>query len=205
MNPAAAARFALFGTLLGAAWSVLNTFLPNSSGSTAGGDFVVLHPLLHRLEHLSAALLVYPALFLALYAYQAGRTTGRGVAGRVPLAVAGLAAAAAMAASLTEAFVLQSPLADTVRAYGLVLCLLLLAPLLMGLAALLARTAPFSVRLWPLGLVAVFIVATILAASAGAADSPLVTAGILLAWAGFAAASGRRAAAFPHGDGPHET
>lgn len=191
----AAGTLCLWGALAGAAWAVLNTFQPNSIGSVVEGNFVILHPLLHRLEHATAALLVFPGVCFGIAAFvSAGLAGGRRV-GRPIVAVAALATLAASASSLTEAVVLQWDAADSVRAYAL-LVLLLLAPLALGAAAVLARSAPLGVRLWPLGLVATLVATGILGPSLGRGE-PLAVGVLMLAWAAFGYAVARAAARVP--------
>lgn len=63
----------IIGALVGLIWAVVNSVYPNSVGSPALGNFEVLHPWLHRLEHASFALLVYTGLYAGLLGfYQAG-------------------------------------------------------------------------------------------------------------------------------------
>lgn len=184
----------LWGALAGAAWAVVNTLWPNSIGSVVEGNFVVLHPLLHRLEHAAAALLVFPGVCLGIAAFVAAGFTGRSF-GRLLVATAVLATLAASASSLVEMVVLQWDTADTVRGFALFV-LLLLTPVSLGVAALLARTAPLAVRLWPLGLAAALVVTGILGPSLGRGE-PLAVGILMLAWSAFGYGVARAVAAVP--------
>lgn len=141
--------FCIAGALIGIVWAFINIIHPNSAGSTATGDFVVLHPFLHRLEHASAAFLVYPALFAGLLGFYFTEAAGKGLFGKIISALAGIGAGLAVSASLIELAVLQWATADVLRAFGFALILLLLCPLLFGVAALIYRKIPVWKRVLP--------------------------------------------------------
>lgn len=176
-------RVCIWGALVGAGLALLNTIAPNSAGSTAQGNFVVLVPWLHRLEHLVAALVVFPALGCGLVAYQRAGLGGKQGWGWFITAVGALSVLAISASSLVEAVVLQSDAADEVRGYAIAV-LLVLTPALLGLVALLARAAPLGARLWPLGLV-LLVLATGWVGSQMGRWEPLAVGAMMLGWAAF--------------------
>lgn len=148
--------FCIAGALTGIIWAIINIIRPNSAGSMATGDFVVLHPFVHRLEHASAAFLVYPALFAGLLGFYFAGAAGKGLFGKVITALAGIGAGLAVSASLIELAVLQWVTADVLRAFGFALILLLLCPLLFGIAALIYRKIPVWKRILPILLPVLF-------------------------------------------------
>jgi hypothetical protein len=150
--------FCIFGVLIGIVWAVINSIYPNSAGSTVTNDFVVLHPFLHRLEHASAAFLMFPGLFAGLLGYYFTGAVGKGWFGKILLALAAMGAGSAIAASLIETVVLQWETTDIIRAFGFALILMLLCPLLFGIAALIYRKIPLLKRILPLLLAVLFFV-----------------------------------------------
>ncbi|HLM61254.1 MAG TPA: hypothetical protein VK308_10650 [Pyrinomonadaceae bacterium] len=148
--------FCIVAVLTGIVWTVINFVYPNSTGSTATNDFVVLHPLLHRFEHAVCALLLFPGLFAALLGYYFSGAIGNGWFGKILLALAATGALMATAGSLIEAIVLQWETADAIRGFGFSVILLLLCPLLFGTAALIYRKIVLWKRILPLLLPVLF-------------------------------------------------
>ena len=169
------------GALVGLVWAALNSVYPNSVGATALGNFEVLHPWLHRLEHASFALLVYTGLYAGLLGFYRGGAIGRGWPGKVALGLATVGVVLASLSSLSETVVLQWNPADAMRDVGFALLLLLLCPLLFGIAALVRRAVPLRKRLWPLALFALPFVAALLIGGTGM-NQYLAFIPILLGW-----------------------
>lgn len=195
-----AGTLCFWGALVSAAWAVINTVWPNSTGMTITGDFYVVNSLMHRIEHALVALVGYPALFLGLFAFVAVGAAGRGWFPRGVLVLAGVAALLMSASSLFEAVVLQSPLADQVRAMG-GLVLLFLAPIALAVSALVARAAELPVRLWPLGLALLLVVGSLLGGRLGRWET-LYAAVLMLSWAVFGRGVARIAPAVPTAPSP---
>lgn len=170
--------------MVGLIWAVVNSIYPNSVGSTALDNFQILHPWLHRLEHASFALLVYPGLYAGLLGFYRAGAVGRGWFGKVALGLATLGMVLAVLSSLVETVVLQWQPADAMRDVGFGLLLLLLCPLLFGIAALVRRRAPLWKRLWPLLLFALPFFAALLSARTGM-NQYLAFVVILLGWCVF--------------------
>lgn len=142
--------FCICGVLTGIIWAMINSISPNSSGSTMNNDFVILRPFLHRLEHASAALLVFPGIFAGLFGYYLSGAAGKGWIGKILLTLAAIGAVSASGGSLFELLILQSETADLIRGFSLTFILLMLCPLLFGIAALIYRKIPLWKRILPL-------------------------------------------------------
>lgn len=177
-------KLCIAGMIVGIVPAIFNNFFPNSAGSVATGDFVVLNPLMHRVEHFLAVVSYYPALCAGLFGFYAIGAVGRNWFGKFLLGLTAVGGALAISSSVIEAFVLQWEAADTMRAFGFVLLLLVLCPLLFGIAALVKRTVPLGLRIMPILLALIFIGSMIFIGLTKASETWAVAA-TFLAWAYF--------------------
>ena len=177
--------FCIVGAIIAFIWGILNTLNPNSAGMTATNDFVVLNPLLHRLEHASFALIVYPALFAGLLGFYLIGAIGRGIFGKILIGLAAIGALLAVLGSAIEVVLLQWEPADQMRELGFAFILLLISPILFTAAALIARNITAWKRFAPLiTLGFLFAVAIIMVPlNLGAKFIPFVTGLGILSWA----------------------
>lgn len=174
--------FCIIGAFIAFVWGILNTFYPNSAGSSATGNFVVLNPLIHRLEHFSFAFFVYPALFAGLLGFYLIGAVGRGVIGKVLVALAAIGFVLATVSSLIEIFVLQWETADWMRDLGFAFVLILVCPIMFTAVALFQRkVAPWK-RFAPVITLGLLIVFTLPNFLIGTRYLPLTTGLALLSW-----------------------
>lgn len=174
--------FCLVGMVVGIILAMIGSVYPSSTGSTLTNDFVVTNPVMHRLEHLFAAIGYYPALCAGLFGFYAIGAAGRGLFGKILLALTAIGGAFAISGSFIEAIVLQWEAADMMRAFGFGLLLLVLCPLLWGIAALFKRVVPLWLRVVPIILVALFFV---LMSFLGRNHETFAVAIVFTAWAFF--------------------
>lgn len=190
--------FCIIAAITALIWGVLNTFYPNSAGMTANNDFVVLNPAMHRLEHASFALIVYPGLFAGLLGYYLIGAVGRGILGKSLTFLPAFGAFLAVASSAIEAVVLQWDTADRMRELGFAFILLLISPVLFTAAALIARTVTPWKRFAPLITIALLMAVALISIPLGLGTKflPFVTGLGLLSWAivGYAVYSKRNSA-----------
>jgi hypothetical protein len=145
-------------------------------------DFVVLHPALHRFEHAIAAFLLFPGLFAALLGYYFSGAMGNGWISKILLAFAATGTLMATAGSLIETVVLQWDIADTLRGFGFSIILLLLCPLLFGVAALIYRKITSWKRILPLLLPVLFFFSFFLILGILKMNENLVVAATFAGW-----------------------
>lgn len=174
--------FCITGAIIAFIWGILNTFFPNSAGSSATGNFVVLNPLAHRIEHFSFAFLVYPALFAGLLGFYLIGAVGRGIIGKILVGLAAIGALMATASSLIEVFVLQSEMADRMRDIGFAFILILVCPILFTAVALFQRKVMPWKRFAPVITLGLLIIFTFPNFLIGTRYLPLTTGLALLSW-----------------------
>lgn len=176
--------FCVLGAFVAFAWGILNTVYPNSEGSTAANNFVVLIPWLHRLEHASVAVLVYPALFAGLLGFYLIGAVGRGITGKILIGLASIGAILAVLSSAIEAFVLQWKTADMMRDIGFGLILILICPIFFTAAALFLRKVRFWKRFAPILTLVLLIVFLLIAvfSNSEAKYLPFFTGLGILSW-----------------------
>jgi hypothetical protein len=136
--------FCIAGAFLAFLWGILNSFYPNSTGSTVNNNFVVLIPWLHRAEHAFFAFFIYPALYAGLLGFYLIGGIGRGIIGKLLIGLATIGVILAITSSAIEVFLLQWETADSMRDIGLGLILVFICPVLFTAAALFMR----KVVLW---------------------------------------------------------
>ncbi|HSK71941.1 MAG TPA: hypothetical protein VK892_09620 [Pyrinomonadaceae bacterium] len=174
--------FCITGAIIAFIWGVLNTFYPNSAFLTTTQDFDVLNTLLYRIEHLSFAILVYPALFAGLLGFYFIGAIGRGIIGKILVGLAVIGFILSTLSSLVKVFLLQSEIANRMLEIGFNYILLLVCPILFTAMALFAGKVKPWKRFAPIITLGLLIVFTLPAFLIGIRYLPLTMGLALLSW-----------------------